>query len=116
MEDDFVYCNKNEGLLSEMGLLEYNPDEWRLFIDSSKRSLKCVLLHNGNKFASVAIGHSVVVKEHYLNVKMVLQKLRYCKHNWVICIDFKMVKFLLGQAREVHQTFLFSLLLGQSRY
>ena len=55
-----------------MGLPEYNPDEWRLFIDSSKRSLEYVLLHNSNKFACVPIGHSVIVEEHYLNVKMVL--------------------------------------------
>ena len=81
MEDGFVYCNNIQGLLSEMGLPEFNPDEWKLFIDSSKRSLKCVLLHNGNKFAYVPIGHSVIVKEHYLNVKMVLQKLRYSEHN-----------------------------------
>ena len=60
MVDDFVYCNNIQGLLSEIGLPEYNPDEWRLFIDSSKRSLKCVLLHNGNKFACVPIGHSVI--------------------------------------------------------
>ena len=77
MEDGFVYCNNIQGLFSEMGLPEYNPDEWRLFIDSSKRSLKCVLFHNGNKFACVPIGHSMIVKEHYLNAKMVLQKLRY---------------------------------------
>ena len=67
MKDDFVYCNNTQGLLSEMGLPEYNPDEWRLFIDSSKRSLKCVLLYNGNKFA---IEHSVIGKEHYLNLKI----------------------------------------------
>jgi len=97
MEDDFVYCNNIQGLFSEMGLPEYNPDEWRLFIDSSKRSLKYVLHHNGNKFACVPIGHSVIVKEHYLNVKMVLQKLRYTEHNWAICVDFKMINFLLGQ-------------------
>ena len=85
MEDDFVYCNNIQSLLSEIGLPEYNPDEWRLFIDNSKRSLKCMLLHNGNKFACVPIGHSIVVKEHYLNVKMVLQKLCYSEHNWAIC-------------------------------
>ena len=97
MEDDLVYCNNIQGLLSEMALPEYNPDEWRLFIDSSKRSLKCVLRHNGSKFACVPIGHSVVVKEHYLHVKMVLQKLRYSEYNWAICVDFKMVNFLMGQ-------------------
>jgi len=84
-------------------------------IDSSKWSLKCVLLHNGNKFACVPIGYSVIVNEHYLNVKMVLQKLRYSEHNWAICVDFKMINFLLGR-QGVHQTSLFSLLLGQSRY
>ena len=55
-----------------------------------------MLLDNGNKFACVPIGHSVIVK-HYLNVEMVLQKLHYSKHNWAICVDFKMVNFLLGQ-------------------
>ena len=94
IENDFVYCNNIQSLLSEMGLPEYNPDEWRLFIDRFKRSLKCVLLHNGNKFACVPIGHSVIVKEHYLNVKMVLQKLRYSEHNWAICVE---VNFLLEQ-------------------
>ena len=97
IKDDFVYCNNNQGLLSEMGLPEYNPDEWSLLIDSSKRSLKFVLLHNGNKFAYVPFGHSVIGKEHYLNVKMVLQKLRYSEHNWAICVDFRVVNFLLGQ-------------------
>ena len=37
----------------------YESDELRLFIDSSKINLKCVLLHNGNVFASIQIGHSV---------------------------------------------------------
>ena len=38
----------------------------------------------------------MVVQEHYLNVKMVLNKLGYSEHNWAICVDFKMVNFLLG--------------------
>ena len=39
----------------------------------------------------------MVAKEHYLNVKMVLNKLGYNEHNWAICVDLKMVNFLLGQ-------------------
>ena len=97
MEDDFVFCYNIPGLLAEMGLSKYNSDEWRLFIDSSKRSLKCVLLHKGNKFACIPIGHSVVIKKHYLNVKTVLNKLGYSEHNWTVCVDYKMVKFLLGK-------------------
>ena len=51
MEDDFVDCNNIPGLLSKMGLPDYNSDEWRLFIYSSKRSLnafyfmKATILH-----------------------------------------------------------------------
>ncbi|XP_076815743.1 uncharacterized protein LOC143461765 isoform X1 [Clavelina lepadiformis] len=95
-QDNFVYCKNIKGLLSSMGLLEYKPEEWRLFIDSSKKSLKCVLLRNGNKFACVPIGHSVVLKEHYQSVKMILKKLFYTEHNWEICVDLKMFNFLLG--------------------
>ena len=43
------------------------------------------------------LGDLVVVKEHYLNVKVVLNKLGYSKHNWAICVDFKMLNLLLGQ-------------------
>ena len=32
MKGVFVYCNNIQGFFSEMGLPEYNPDEWRLFI------------------------------------------------------------------------------------
>jgi len=32
-------------LMNEFGI-EYKKEEWRLFIDSSKTSLKVVLLHN----------------------------------------------------------------------
>ena len=39
----------------------------------------------------------MIFKEHYLNVKMILKKLHYNKHNWALCVDFKMVNFLLEQ-------------------
>jgi hypothetical protein len=55
--------------------VEYKVNEWRLFIDSSKRSLKAVLLHNGNNYASLPIGHSVHLKESYENLELVLTKL-----------------------------------------
>ena len=38
-----------------MGVPQYKPAEWRLFIDSYKQSLKCVLLHNANTYAGVPI-------------------------------------------------------------
>ena len=93
----FVYCHNVTGLLTHMGVPEYDPDDWRLFIDSSKRSLKCVLLHNGNQYASVPIGHSVHMKEKYEEIKTVLKLIKYDAHKWIICVDLKMVNFLLGQ-------------------
>ena len=56
-----------------MGVPEYVPGEWRLFIHSSKRSLKCVLLHNKKqkKYAAVPIGHSTKLKEEYERIKAV---------------------------------------------
>ena len=75
----------------------YTPLEWRLFIDSSKRSLKCVLLHNGNKLASIPIGHSVQMKETYENIKTILDRIKYAEHDWVICGDLKVLSMLLGQ-------------------
>jgi hypothetical protein len=42
-ENNLVFCIDIGNLLKKIGLSEYNPSEWRLFIDSSKRSLKCVL-------------------------------------------------------------------------
>ena len=55
---DFVFCIDIPGLLLKLGVNEYKPEEWRLFIDSSKRSLKCVLLHNSNMYVPIPIGHS----------------------------------------------------------
>ena len=37
-----------------LGVDEYDPNSWRLFVDSSKRSLKFVLLNNTNKYAFIA--------------------------------------------------------------
>lgn len=96
-EDNLVYCQDVKGLLEKMGLCDYSPNEWRLFIDSSKRSLKCVLLHNGNKYGSIPIGHSTKMKEAYDTIALVLTKIKYTEHQWVICVDLKMVNFLLGQ-------------------
>ena len=97
MTKDLVYCNNVSGLLCALGLPQYEPNDWRLFIDSSKRSLKCVLLHNGNKYGSVPLAHSTTLKEKYDEIKQVLEKIAYDEHKWPICVDLKMVNFLLGQ-------------------
>lgn len=112
-EEDMVFCNNVSGLLHCMGVSEYRKTDWRLFIDSSKKSLKCVLLHNGNVYAAIPIGHSTTLKEKYEAIKKVLIKLCYSDHEWKLCCDLKMVNFLLGQqAGRLHKVSLFFMLLG----
>ena len=99
-DSQLVYCTDVERLLLAMGLSAYCLNDWRLFIDSSKRSFKCVsilVIHNDNQYGSIPIGHSVTLKENYKNIKVVLERLKYCVHQWLICLDLKMVNFLLGQ-------------------
>ena len=58
MENKLCYCTNIPGLFTSLGLAN-NPSDWRLFIDSSKWSLKGVLLHNRNEYPSSPIAHSV---------------------------------------------------------
>ncbi|GBP39574.1 hypothetical protein EVAR_26656_1 [Eumeta japonica] len=96
-EDNFIFCKDIPGLMAAMRLKNYASNEWRLFIDSSKRSLKCVLLHNGNKLGLLPIAHSTKAKEEYITIALILDKIKYEEHKWLICVDLKMVNFLLGQ-------------------
>lgn len=91
-----VFCNDVPGLMSSLGTT-HDPEHWRLFIDSSKTSLKAVLLHNGNILASVPVGHSVHMKETYENLKLLLDKIKYENYTWTICGDLKVIALLLGQ-------------------
>lgn len=96
MENSVVFCNDVKGLITLYEIGEYKPEDWRLFIDSSTESLKAVLLHNGNEYAAVPLGHSTILKESYDSCKYLLQKLDYKSHNWYICGDFKMINILTG--------------------
>ena len=90
-----VYFNNIADLMKSMGL-DYVATEWRLFIDSSTRSLKAVVLHNGNKYSSIPIGHSVQIKETRDNMDQLLSALNYHDHGWLTCGDLKVVGFVLG--------------------
>jgi len=98
-ENDLVFCQDVKGLLLAMCLPEYFPIYWRLFIDCSKHNLKCVLLHNENKYGSIPIAHPTKLKEEYDTIALVMKKIKYMyhEHQWVICLDLKMVNFLLSQ-------------------
>ncbi|KAI6651194.1 hypothetical protein LOD99_14548 [Oopsacas minuta] len=89
------YCNDIEGLYANL-LQEHSSSDWCLFIDSSKRSLKAVLLHNGNLKPGVPIAHSVYLKETFVNLQEVLDAIQYRTHKWNICGDLKIIGLLMG--------------------
>lgn len=95
-ERSLIYCHDIDGLLQEFGV-KHNPAKWRLFIDSSKRSLKGDLLNNGNELASIPIAHSTTLDECYNNMEYLLQKINYTTYQWKICTDLKVVTIVLGQ-------------------
>jgi len=78
-EDDLAFCYDVDGLMNAHGI-KHDPLEWRLFLGSSKLSLKLVLLHNGNQHPSIPVGHAVHMKETYENLKQLLIKLEYSKY------------------------------------
>ena len=55
-----------------------------------------MLLHYGNLFGAIPIGHSFYSKEKHEHIKA-LDLSKYDDHKWVIYVDLKMVNFLLGQ-------------------
>ena len=73
-ENDVVCCNDVADLLREIGVQQYDPQDWRLFMDRSKRCLKCVLLHNGNLYGSVPLGHSTTLKENMMKSNLFRKK------------------------------------------
>ena len=80
-------CTDIQGLFQEV-VIPYSASDWRLFIDSSKRSLKAVLLHNGNVYPSIPVAHSVQMKEDRESIKILLELIQYNNHNWDVFGNF----------------------------
>jgi hypothetical protein len=94
MERGLVVCTDNDGLQTLN--INHNPLDWRLFIDSSKLSLKSVLLQSGKTLISIPVGHSVHNKEWYGNMKILMKATNYDKFKWQICGDQKVIALVLG--------------------
>jgi len=91
-----VFWHESRGLFKGLKQ-EHNPSDWRLFIYSSQRSLKAVLLHNGNSKPSIPIAHSVHLKETYDKMKLLLEAIRYNVHQWNVCGDLKVIDMFMGR-------------------
>jgi len=94
MERSFVSCTDIDGLKQTLNI-NHNPLDWRLLIDSSKLSLKAVLLHNGNTVPPIPVGHSMHNKVSYENMKILMDTINYDK-SWQICGDLKVTALLFG--------------------
>ena len=94
-EDGVCYCSNVDALMEEVGS-EHVASDWRLFIDSSKTSLKAVLLHNGNEKPSIPLAHAVGMKETYDSMKLILDLIHYERYKWNICGDLKVLSLVLG--------------------
>ena len=94
MERGLVACTDIDGLMQTLNINHIHLD-WQLFIDSSKLSLKAVLLHNGNTLPYIPVGHSVH-NESYENMKILMEAINYDKFKWQICGDLKVIALLLG--------------------
>ena len=90
-----VYCNNIADLIKLLGL-KYDAMEWRLFIDSSNRSLKAVLMNDGNKLSSIPVVHSVEMKKPYKSMERLLSVLSYQELKRLNCGDIKVVGLILG--------------------
>ena len=66
-QDEICFCY-NVSSLCNATRITCNPNKWYLFIDSSFGSLKADLLHNRNKYLTLALAHMVHLKEEYNNL------------------------------------------------
>ena len=88
--EGLVFCPNSNELMIELKIPS-DQKKWKLFIDSSKTSLKVVLLANGNDLPSVLIAYSMSVKETHENINRILDKICYKDYNWKLCADLKVV-------------------------
>ena len=78
-----VYCSNINGLFIPLSQIHY-ISEWRLFIDSSKVSLKAVLLHSGNSRPSIPVAYFVTIKESYVSMQKLFSAIKYHEFKWEI--------------------------------
>ena len=94
-EDRVCHCPSVPALMVELGTYHV-AKKWRLFIDSSKASLKALLLHNGIEKPSILLAHAVGMTETYDSNKLILDLIGYKRYKWNICSDLEVILLVLG--------------------
>ena len=112
MERSLVACTDIDGLMQTLSI-NHNSLDWRLFIDSSKLSLKAFLLHNGNTLPSITVGHSVLNKESYENMKILMETVNYDKFKMANLWWPKTDCLTTWTTTRIHKILLLHLWMGQ---
>ena len=94
-DGDLVYCSDIPLLMGQLKL-NYNTEDWRLFVDFSWISLKAVFQHNGNEKPSIPFAHTVHMKETYENMRNLLKVIKYEQFQWSVSADLKVIAILTG--------------------
>ncbi|GBN10126.1 hypothetical protein AVEN_214036-1 [Araneus ventricosus] len=94
-DEGLLFCPNSNELMIELKM-PCDSHKWRLFTDSSKKSLKVVLLASGNDLPSVPVVYSVDMKETRENISRILDKICYHDYNWRLCAGIKVVALLTG--------------------
>lgn len=93
--EKICYCKDIANLFTAMNQ-HLEVDDWRLFIDGSKTSIKAVLLNNGNVKPSIPVAFVVGMKEEFDTMKKMLELIQYERFPFKIVADFKMIAILMG--------------------
>ena len=107
MDGDLVSCNVVYVLMEELQL-QFHPESWRLFTDSSKVNLKAVLLHKGNKHPAVALANAAYTKEICAIIYGLLKK---CATKTTGVLTWKLWQCWLSR-KEVIRSFVVSCVQG----
>ena len=105
MDNTLCFCSNIDALMGALGV-QHIQSEWRLFIDSSKSSIKAVLLHNGNLLLSIPIAYSENLRESHETMVILLEHIKYDTYNWCICGDLKVIGLLFGYATWLYKVLL----------
>ena len=79
-----------DALMGALGV-QHIPLEWRRFIDSSKSSIKAVLLYNGNLLPSIPIAYYENLRESHETIVILLEHIKYDTYNWRSVVTFQSI-------------------------
>ena len=76
-------------------MIRYDPEEWRLYMDSFVQSLKAVLLHRVKVLPSVPVALTSTKRKHG-HMKEILSCMNYKTCQWHICGDLNVNVIVKG--------------------